>query len=186
VLSGPHAIGTAPEGSWVTFTESVPWFVPGLIVTVAISLAINGLVARALAMSRTIATAAIVSLGVIVSATLTPYSEAIESGATGSRSCDLSRVGLASLNELMAVSINDTLPNVVLFVPLGLAIGLVPRSRHKAVLVLAGVALPFAIETTQLLVPSLARACESADVFDNLTGLTIGLAAGWFLARVRS
>jgi glycopeptide antibiotics resistance protein len=170
----------------VTFAESVPWFVPGLLVTIAVSLAVNGHLARALATSRTIATAAIVSLGVIVSATLTPYREAIESGATSSGSCDLSRVGLASLNELMAVSVNDTLLNVVLFVPLGLAIGLAPRSRHKAVLVLAAVALPFAIETTQLLVRSLARACESADLFDNLTGLTLGLAAGWFLARVRS
>lgn len=47
----------------------------------------------------------------------------------------------------------------------------------------AAVALPFVIEATQLLVPSLGRACESADVVDNLTGLVLGLAAGAVVAR---
>ena len=169
----------------MTLLDSVPWFLPGLILSIALGLAINGRVARGFAMSRTNATAAIVSLGVIVSATLMPLRAAIESGATGSGSCDLSRVGLASLNDLMAASVNDSLLNVLLFVPLGLAIGLTPRSRRIALLTLAAVALPFAIEATQLFVTSLARACEIGDVADNLTGLALGTAAGILLARVR-
>ncbi len=43
---------------------------------------------------------------------------------------------------------------------------------------IAAIALPFAIETIQLLLPVLDRACESADVVDNLTGLVIGLGGG--------
>jgi hypothetical protein len=49
--------------------------------------------------------------------------------------------------------------------------------------VLTAVALPFAIEATQLVVTSLDRACQSADVSDNLTGLALGVVAGWFVWR---
>jgi hypothetical protein len=41
------------------------------------------------------------------------------------------------------------------------------------------VALPFAIEGFQLVVTPLGRACQSADMVDNLTGLVLGLGAGW-------
>ena len=46
-------------------------------------------------------------------------------------------------------------------------------------------ALPFAIEATQLVVIPLGRACQGADVIDNLTGLVIGLMAGAVLGRLR-
>jgi glycopeptide antibiotics resistance protein len=76
-----------------------------------------------------------------------------------------------------------------MFIPLGVTIALVPRSRRKVVVLIAAIALPFAIETAQLLLPVLDRACESADVVDNLTGLVVGLGggvvAGWF-ARSRA
>jgi hypothetical protein len=39
---------------------------------------------------------------------------------------------------------------------------------------LVAVLSPFAIETAQLLLPVLGRGCQSADVFDNLTGLVLG------------
>ena len=172
------------KGTWVTFTESVPWFLPGTIVSIGVALAVSGSASRALAMSRTIAAALAVSFGVIVSATLTPLRGAIESGATGTGACNLSRVGIVTLNDLMAPTALDTVLNVALFIPLGLAIGVAPASRQKATLVLAAFTLPLTIEVTQLLVTPLARACESADVFDNLTGLVVGLSAGAFLARV--
>jgi len=78
----------------------------------------------------------------------------------------------------MAGSHNDSLLNVVFFVPLGVVIGLAPRTTRKVALILAAGLLPFVIESTQLLVPALARSCESADVFDNLTGLAVGLVTG--------
>ncbi len=70
------------------------------------------------------------------------------------------------------------------FIPLGFAIALVPRSCRKAVVLAAAVALPFVIETTQLVVVALDRACQSADVVDNLTGLLVGLVAGAVVARL--
>jgi glycopeptide antibiotics resistance protein len=71
-----------------------------------------------------------------------------------------------------------------MFIPLGATIGLVPRSRRMAVVLIAAIALPFAIETAQLLLPVLDRACESADVVDNLTGLFIGLSGGVVAGRI--
>ena len=68
--------------------------------------------------------------------------------------------------------------NVLLFMPLGVSIAFMPRSRLKVAVLVAAIALPFAIETTQLLLPILDRGCQSADVIDNLTGLVLGLAGG--------
>jgi glycopeptide antibiotics resistance protein len=93
-------------------------------------------------------------------------------------------MGLAPLSELLRF--NDASLNVLLFMPLGVSIGLMPRSRLKVIVFVAAIALPFAIETTQMLLPLLDRSCESADVIDNLTGLVLGLAGGFavgWLAR---
>ena len=164
----------------------LPWFLPGAAISVAVGLAAGGRVGRALLVRQATAAALIVSLGIILSATLSPLRGALQFGAVGSGSCDLSRLGLAPLRELLAV--NDTSLNVLLFVPLGVSIALMPRSRRKAVVAIAAIALPFAIETTQLLVPLLDRGCQSADVIDNLTGLAIGLGGGaaarWLSGRL--
>lgn len=154
----------------------LPWLLPGAAISVFVSIAVSGAVGRALRVRRPVAWVMVLSLGIIMAATLTPQWEALAFGARGSSSCDLSRLGLAPLGELLQLT--DTSANVLMFIPLGATIGLVPRSRRKAALVIAAIALPFAIETIQLLVPMLDRACESADVVDNLTGLAIGLAGG--------
>jgi hypothetical protein len=163
-------------------SETLPWFLPGVAIWVAVALAAGGRVGRALGVRRAVAVALIVSLGIILSATLSPLRGALEFGAVGTGSCDLSRVGFAPLRELLRL--NDTSLNVLLFVPLGVSIAFIPRSRLKVVVVVAAIALPFAIETTQLLVPWLDRACQSADVVDNLTGLAIGLAGGVVAGRL--
>ncbi len=170
----------------MSFWETVPWFMPGLLASIGVGLGANRRVAAVLTVSRALAMAGIVSLGMIVSATFSPLRQAIESGATSGGACDLSRVALVPLAELMAVSQNDSLLNVVLFVPLGVVVGLAPRTTRKAAFILAAGLLPFVIESTQLLVPALARACESADVFDNLTGLALGLVTGSILRRFGS
>jgi glycopeptide antibiotics resistance protein len=135
----------------------------------------------ALSVRPVVAWVLLLSLGVILAATLTPLHDAFE-GGRGSGTCDFSRIGLAPIDELRRLG--DVSLNVLIFIPFGLAIGIVPRSRRKAAIVAAGVALPFAIEAIQLLVPVLARACQSADVVDNLTGLIVGLAAGTVVGRV--
>jgi len=121
------------------------------------------------------------SAGVILAGTMSPLDAGRGLDPSHPGSCDLSRIGLAPIEELLGPG--DVLGNIVMFIPLGFAIALVPRSRRKAAVLAAAVALPFAIEATQLVVVSLGRACESADIVDNLTGLVIGLAAGAVVAR---
>jgi hypothetical protein len=156
----------------------LPWLLPAAVVSLVVSLAISGRVARALGVPWLVAWVLVFSLGVIASATLTPVRSILE-GDLPSRSCDLSRIGPAPLSEYFSRAHGgDAMGNVLLFIPLGWAIAFVPRSRRKALLVAGGLALPFAIEALQLLVPALGRGCESADVFDNMLGLVIGLGCG--------
>jgi glycopeptide antibiotics resistance protein len=124
----------------------------------------------------------ILSLGIILAATMTPPSEALAFGAVGTGSCDFSRIGLAPLGELL--EFNEMSLNVLLFAPLGASIAFIPRLRLKVVVLIAAIALPFAIEITQMLLLVLDRACESADVVDNLTGLAIGLVGGVVAGRL--
>jgi glycopeptide antibiotics resistance protein len=160
----------------------LPWFLPGVAISVAVSLAASGAVGRVLGVRQAVAWAVLLSLGIIMAATLTPQSAALGSGARGPAYCDFSRIGLAPWEQLL--SANESSGNVLMFIPLGAAIGLLPRSRSKAALVVGAIALPFAIEATQSLVPWLDRACESADVVDNLTGLALGLVLGAIAGRV--
>jgi glycopeptide antibiotics resistance protein len=160
----------------------LPWFLPSAAIALVVSLAVSGAVGRTLRVARPVAWLMILSLGVILAATMTPQWEALAFGAQGSSSCDFSRIGLAPLRELLRF--DDTSLNVLMFVPLGATISLLPRSRRTAAVVIAAIALPFAIETIQLLLPVLDRACESADVVDNLTGLVIGLSGGVVAGRL--
>jgi glycopeptide antibiotics resistance protein len=154
----------------------LPWLLPGVAIAVVVSIATSGVVGRAFRVRRSVAWAGVLSLGIILAATLTPQGEALLTGARGSSSCNMSRIWPVPLGDFL--SLTEASINVLMFIPLGAVIGLVPRSRRKGAIVVAAIALPFAIETVQLLVPALDRACESADVVDNLTGLAIGLAVG--------
>ena len=159
-----------------------PWFVPGVVLAIVIGVVAARPVARALSTRPAVAWLLVASLGIAVAATLTPTDRALADGAISAGACDLARIGLAPVDELLVIS--DTSLNVLLFVPLGLAIGLLPPSRRRTILAAAALVLPFVIEATQLLVPALDRICQSADVFDNLTGLAIGLVGGVVAGRV--
>jgi glycopeptide antibiotics resistance protein len=163
-------------------TLDLPWLWPGIAIALVVSIVASGVVGRTLRVARPVAWLMVLSLGVILAATMTPQWEALAYGARGSSSCDFSRIGLAPLRELLRFG--DTSGNVLMFIPLGVTIALVPQSRRKLALLIAAIALPFAIEITQMLLPVLDRACESADVVDNLTGLVVGIGggvvAGWF------
>ncbi len=158
------------------------WFWPGVIVSIGLSIAFGRRVGRALGTSRTVATVLMLGGGLIASATLTPSREALTQGAVGTGMCDLGRLGLASVGELLRFG--DPTFNLLLFVPLGWAIGFIPASRWKFALILGAFALPFAIETIQLLATGLGRGCQSSDVADNLTGLIIGLVIGVVAGRL--
>jgi hypothetical protein len=163
---------------------SLPLLVPALAITTLAALVAAPAVSRALAVSRLSAFAIGASVGLVLAATLTPLGSALDGSAVGSGACDLSRTWIATLDELVAVRRNDRLVNILLFVPLGLTVGLARARRNPPALVVAVVALPFALEAIQLALPALARSCESADVVDNLTGLAIGLGCGALLGRL--
>jgi VanZ like family len=154
----------------------------GIAVSLVVSLALCIPVGRALGIAVANAWLLVFSLGIIFSATLTPSLEATSYGALGTGRCDLSRFTPLSLGQLLAF--DEYSLNVLLFVPLGIAIGCILRDRYQSTLAVAAVALPFAIEWIQLVVVQLDRACQSGDVVDNLLGLTIGLIAGSLVAGV--
>ncbi|MGE2714589.1 VanZ family protein [Mycolicibacterium litorale] len=98
--------------------------------------------------------------------------------------CDFGRIGPAPLSQYL--HLGDTSLNLLLFIPLGLAVGLLGRSPATVRVLMAAVALPLAIEAVQSLAPMLGRGCQSRDVVDNLLGLGVGLAVGASLAAVRA
>ena len=164
-------------------TAAVAWLWPGVIIALIVSYVLRGVVARRLRVPDRTAWLLLVSAGVILVTTLTPTREALRYGVVGTGSCDLSRIGLAPLGSY--ISLNDTSLNVVLFGPLGVAIGLLARSPYRFPILLGATILPFAIEATQLVLTPLGRGCESADVFDNLLGLFLGLAVGVTITLLR-
>ena len=165
------------------YLADVAWFWPGVAISIVLGVALGARVARVFGVQRSVGAMIVTFFGVIGSATLTPSREALRFGDIGSGVCDLSRVGPASWQDLFGFA--DPTFNVLLFIPLGVAIGFVPPSRWRALLIVVAIALPFAIETIQLLATTLDRACQSADVSDNLTGLVTGIAVGAMVRLVR-
>jgi hypothetical protein len=166
-----------------------PPILPGVFLALVASILLARPVASRLAIGNVHGWLLLFSLGVILAVTLTPSREAVELGTQGTIGCDLSRIGPGPWS--IYARRDDPLLNVLMFVPLGVAIGLLPPSRARRWLFVGAFLLPVAIETTQALVVALDRACQGGDVFDNLAGLVIGLALGlgggllWRWARRR-
>ncbi len=167
----------------IPILTALPWFVPGFGVSVVLGYITRHRAARWLGVSPLIAWALVVSLGMIVSATLTPVHEVAPSTGPHLPGCDLSRIGRASLSDVLRLG--ETSLNILLFIPLGAMTAIGPGGRRKFLLTAGAVLLPFVIEGIQLLATPLGRSCQSADVVDNLTGLLIGLALGSIVATVR-
>jgi hypothetical protein len=163
--------------------SNVPWFLPGVALSLVGALVIAPTAGRVLGVSRIIAGLLVLSVGVILAATITPIGPQPEMPTSGAPSCDLTNMAIVSVAELLTV--NDRSLNVALFAPLGATIGLHPGSRRRWTILAAGVCLPFGIEALQLLAPVLARGCESVDVIDNLTGLALGLGVGSAVRSLR-
>src|SRR5688572_8483553 len=94
-----------------------PGFLPGLAMTLIIAFAARRHVARWLDVSPALAVAIVVAAGIVVSATLTPSPDALAGRVTGTGTCDLSRVGLPTGNQLAQAG--QIALNILLFVPLG-------------------------------------------------------------------
>jgi hypothetical protein len=170
-----------------------PGLVPGIVLSAALGLVLCVPLGRALGIAGLNAWLLLFGFGFAIAATLTPSREALADGAIGSGICDLSRLTPAGLDQIL--SFDEISLNVILFIPLGIGVGLVPPRSHLLELIILAATLPFLIEAIQLIVTQLDRACQSGDVVDNLFGLTMGLLVGlvvagllrairWLLARV--
>ena len=136
-------------------------------VAVVVAIALSATVAGRLGTRRPVAALLLFGFGLVVAATLMPTARAL-GGDPSDGVCDFSRMGFAPPVEFRYVTSASL--NVLLFVPLGLAVGLLPRTRAAGFATLAAISLTFIVETVQLLVTPLGRGCQSADVFDNLSG----------------
>lgn len=154
--------------------DAIPWFAPSLIVLSVSSLGVARLVSRRLKVRAFSAYVVVWSTGLILAATLLPL--AVREATWQYGGCDLSRTGLVDLRSL--VLLTDEGLNVVLFAPLGMALGSIRGSSGWTRMVVLAAVLPLGIESIQALVAALGRGCESGDVIDNLTGLSFGLVAG--------
>jgi hypothetical protein len=163
----------------------LPWFVPVVLVVTAGAIAGAHRFAGPTGAARARFVLVIVAIGVVAAATLTPQASAFR-GELGSGTCDLTRLRPAGLDAYLRLG--ETLGNVLLFLPLGVVLALLPPSRTRTWLLGLAVSLPFLIEGLQLALPALDRACQGADVVDNLLGLGLGLAlgalAGWVVRRM--
>jgi VanZ family protein len=163
-------------GSGFGRMTGLTWFWPALVVSGIVALLLAQPVARALRCRPWLAWMLITSLGLIAAATLTPIHGPTGLDTSQLRPCDLDRRWFASLAEI--TTITDVSLNIAMFVPLGLAIAWLPRSRRAIPVLVLAVVLPFVIEGLQYALPTLARGCQSGDVIDNLTGLAVGLVIG--------
>jgi hypothetical protein len=159
-----------------SLAEALPWFLPGLAISVVVAILVAPLVARALGTHRSIAVLFVVSLGAIAAATILPTSGGFDWTAGGVARCDVDGRWLASIDRYLRPT-EESL-NVLLFVPLGIAIALLPWSRRSVAIGLALFALPVAVESTQWLAPVLGRDCAMPDVVNNTVGLGIGFLVG--------
>jgi hypothetical protein len=158
-----------------TFVGAVPLSAFALVIAIVVALVLSPAAAGRLRTRRSVAALLLFGFGLVLAATLVPTAAALE-GAASDGVCDVSRVGLAPLEDLTSVTFTSL--NVLLFVPLGLAVGLLPRTPAAATVTVAAISLTFLVETIQFVVTVLGRGCQTADIVDNLLGLAIGIAIG--------
>ena len=154
----------------------------GLVLALVVATILCLPVARRLGVRGLTAWVLLAATGSILAITLTPSWPALTTGVSGPISCDLSRLGPAPLGEYRRM--DDAGLNVLMFIPLGVAIGAIGRRRTRVRLTAAALLLSPAVEATQAIVVPLGRACQGGDLFDNTLGLLLGLALGWGLGRL--
>jgi hypothetical protein len=94
------------------------------------------------------------------------------------------QIGLFPWETRAALLSVDTRANIVMLMPAGAAALLFPSGPRRLAALTTALALPVAIEVTQMVVRPLRRACQGADIFNNSLGVLLGfwLAAGlWTL-----
>lgn len=170
----------AVVGTILELIGNTPLLIPGVAIAIIVGVGLAPAVAARTGLSPLLAGMLVFAVGAILAITLTPGSGA---GFFGRSWCG----GLfpaPRLGQLVSLSSEHGL-NVILFVPLGVLIGLIPRARPFAVVALGAIAMPIIIEWIQYSVPRLDRICQTWDALENLIGLAIGLGIGLAIAFAR-
>ncbi len=128
--ASPRSCHADPEpasspGSMRAFTETVPLFVPVVVLSITLATVAAGRTAAWMNARPAVSWLLLVGFGVILAATLTPLRDAIEHGLVSSGTCDLRRIGPAPLGAYLRP--NETSANVVLFHSPGTCLGHAPR-----------------------------------------------------------
>jgi hypothetical protein len=167
----------AVVGTILDLIRNSPLLVPGVAIALIVGVALAPWASARTGLSPLLAGMLVFAFGAIVAITLTPGSG---EGFFGRSWCGGLRPP-PRLGQLVSISSEHGL-NVLLFVPLGILIGLIPRVRPFAVAAGIAGAMPIVIEWIQYSVPRLDRICQTWDALENLMGLVLGLAVGVALA----
>lgn len=163
----------------VSLLRVAPLTLPALILAVPLSFLVSRWLSSSTGVSRLLAFALMMALGVVLAATLTPRAETGWSGHV--LMLDLERLSFERLT-----GVNETSLNVLLFVPLAFLATLID-SRHLRRRVLLGVWLcPLAVELVQAVFPGLGRiGFVLSDALANMLGVAIGVTIGVTVRRLR-
>ena len=147
-------------------------FLPNLAVTVTIGIVMGAWLSFRLGLPRR-ATGALWLTCMLLPLAYT-LSAARGVGVTG---CE---IGLAPWESITALFSRETRSNIIMLIPAGAAALLFPTGARRLAALGAALALPPLIEFTQMVARPLGRACQGADVFNNIVGVMVGfcLAAG--------
>lgn len=145
----------------------------GIPIAILVAGVLGGRVAAATGSGRFTGSFLTFSVAAILAITLLPM-PLVTSPTEGLR-CLLPTLSVFRSGDLLRVT--DVSLNVIMFVPLGLAVAWLPRRTLPRALALA-VALPWVVESIQLAVPALGRTCQAGDITTNLMGLALGLLVG--------
>lgn len=147
-------------------------FLPNLALAVAIGLIVGGWAAPRLGLTRRAAGA------LWLTCLLAPLAYTLSAiPGDGLSGCEVGLIPWQSTKVLLSI---ETRSNLVLLMPAGAAALLFPSGPRRLAALGAALAMPAAIEITQLLMRHLRRACQGTDVFNNTLGVVLGfcLAAG--------
>lgn len=148
------------------FTAAHPLVLPAVVVAVATALILMNSASRALRLARWQSFVLLASTGGVLALTLTP--------------ARFRSWGAASISDV------EVLLNVMMFVPIGFIVALVPHDRYRWALALVAVLMPFGIEALQNFVHVLNRYPRWIDIAANVAGVLAGFGVAAVLRRVRS
>jgi hypothetical protein len=166
----------AVVGTILDLIRNSPLLVPGVAIALIVGVALAPWASARTGLSPLLAGMLVFAFGAIVAITLTPGS-----GEFFGRSWCGGLRPPPRLGQLVSISSEHGL-NVLLFVPLGILIGLIPRARPFAIAAVIAGSMPIVIEWIQYSVPRLDRICQTWDALENLMGLILGLVVGVALA----